>query len=219
MDVVVVSAIKTIAAILEMLADWKTDLLARTYLKIWLFSTNTAIGPTTNLGALTPANYAGYAPITVASLNGPATDAANNGYLTTPEAFFTCSGGGVTNSIFSAGLVANIPGSTAATGTVVTTLGVISAPTVTGGGSGYISAPNVTVLGGGTGAVVTATVAGGVVTALTLVSGGTGYTAATLVIDPPLELVAGALFQAPRPMAVATDALPVVVQLTQPAGS
>jgi hypothetical protein len=218
MDIVVCAAIKNIAAILEMLSDYKTDLLARGYLKIKLFSTAVPIGPSTLLTGLTECNFSGYAPFTVSTINGPAVDSVLNGYLAVQGAYFQNNGGGVGNQVYSAALVSQVPGTTAATGTVTTTGGVISAPVITAPGSGYTSAPNVTVLGGGTGAVITATVVGGVVTALTLVSGGTGYTAATIVIDPPLEIIAGALLPNPMPMNNSSQALPLGLQITLQSG-
>jgi hypothetical protein len=54
--------------------------------------------------------------------------------------------------------------------------GVITAITVTNGGSGYVAAPNITVVGTGAGAVAESTIANGSVTAITVISGGQGYT-------------------------------------------
>jgi hypothetical protein len=219
MDVVVVNAIRSVISVLAMMAAWKTALLARTYLAVKLFKTNTAIGPTTALGALSEADYSGYAPLVVASLNGPAIDSASIAYLTTPELFFTHNAGPVGNQIYSAGLVGTIAGGVQATGTVGVTGGVVDTPAVTLGGSGYLSSPQVTVSGApGVGAIVTATVVAGVVTAITVVAGGTGYVAPTLVIEPPVELIAGSMLLSPRPMNISTDALPVVLQQNLPAG-
>lgn len=67
----------------------------------------------------------------------------------------------------------------AATATV--DAGVVTAVTVTNGGSGYTEAPDVVFTGAGTGATGTATVVDGVVTAVTVSAGGTGYTTAPAV--------------------------------------
>ena len=123
---------KTFAACLELLGIYQADLLARTYCAIWLFSTNTPIAAGTELSDLTPATYPGYAPIPVTVINGPDFNQGTNlAYLTTAEAYFTCAGGGSGNQVYSAALVATIPGSTQATGTVTTTGGEISLPVVT----------------------------------------------------------------------------------------
>ena len=212
MDTVLLSTFKMLTELLTILGLWKTNILTRTPV-IKLFKTSTPITDTTLLSALTECDFSGYAPSAVATINGPAIDQTGNAYLTAALAYFANDGGGTGNQVFSAALVAEIPGSTQATGTVTTTAGVVSAPVITLAGAGYVTAPKVTVLGGGTGAVITATIAGGVVTALNLVSGGTGYTAATIVIDPPYEIIAAQNLASPVPMNVATDALPLVLQL------
>jgi uncharacterized protein (TIGR02217 family) len=62
-----------------------------------------------------------------------------------------------------------------ATATVVG--GVVTAITLTNGGTGYTSAPTVVITGGGgTSATATATVAAGAVTGFTVTNGGSGYT-------------------------------------------
>lgn len=132
-----------------------------------------------------------------------------NGGLQTFQPTGSDVGAIATNSV----VVCQIPGTVQAAGTVTTTAGVVSLPVISTPGAGYLVAPLVTVLGGGTGAVITATISGGVVTALTLVSGGTGYTAATIVIEPPLQIVAFNNFAAPVPLTNPLQALPLISQL------
>lgn len=213
MDVVLANMTKSIVGMIQMMALWIVGLLAGAQLQVRLYTGGTTIAPTTTLASLTEANFSGYAPITVSALSAAAVDNAGIVYTVSNLVQFRNNGGGVGNSITNACIVATIPGSTQATGTVTTTAGVISAPVITAAGSGYLTTPSVTIAGGGTGASITATVAGGVVTALTLVSGGTGYTTATIVIDSPLQIVGFYNFPSPRPMNIATDLLPEVQQL------
>jgi len=220
MDVSVVSTVKSNQSILDMLNDWKTDLLARTNLLLRLGKGNTTIQPGTPLNALEEADFSGYSAETVSALTGPALDqGTGSGYLTTNLCSFQQNGGAVGNIIYSAYITSDIDGGVEATGTVTTTYGVISNPIVTAGGSGYLYPPKVTVLGGGTGARVTATIVGGVVVDLVLEDGGTGYVGATLVIDPPIELIAGGMLESPWPMQGITDFLATVAVLNNPAGS
>jgi hypothetical protein len=73
-----------------------------------------------------------------------------------------------------------------ATATASRTGNVVSAITVTSGGSGYSSVPAVTFSGGaGTGAAATAVVTGGVVTSINVTNGGSGYTT-----DPTVAIAA-----------------------------
>lgn len=220
MNLVFGIAIRTVITAFAMAQAWKAALMDRTYKVVKLYKTNVPIGATTNVNNLVEADYNGYAPVAVASFNGPAIDSANNAYITTPEAFFQKTAGGTNNQIFSAGLVGNISGATTATGTVTTTTGVISAPVITLAGDGYLAAPKIKVLGGGTGAVVVATIdSNGAVDSLTLVNGGSGYTAATLDIEPPVELLGGFTFPSPMPMTAGTDAIAVAIQQNIPSGA
>ncbi|MGD0017320.1 MAG: putative Ig domain-containing protein, partial [Verrucomicrobiia bacterium] len=70
---------------------------------------------------------------------------------------------------------------TQATGTAVVDH-VVSAITVTNGGSGYLAAPTVTISGGGgSGATAEAIVSGGAVTSIAVINGGSGYTNAPTI--------------------------------------
>lgn len=62
--------------------------------------------------------------------------------------------------------------------TPVVNAGVVTAVTVTNGGTGYANGQALAFAGAGTGAEGTVTVVNGVITAVTLTSGGTGYTTA-----------------------------------------
>ncbi len=220
MNIQLVNGVRTNTAQLEMMVDWKTELLARSELRLRLFANNVAFSPSNPVSAYTEANYAGYAPITVTGINGPNLDQTQNCYMESIVGNFQCSGLGATNQIFGALLTGTLAGGTEATGTVVAAAGVITSATVTDAGSGYSFAPNVTVTGAGTGAVITAQVAGGVVTGLTVLDGGTGYTGTpTITIDPPEEVIAGSNLQNPISMALSTDACPVIMVLNLPVGS
>jgi hypothetical protein len=59
--------------------------------------------------------------------------------------------------------------------------GVVTAVTVTAGGSGYIYPPTITLTGAGTGATAVATIFNGAVIAVTVTAGGSGYTTAPTV--------------------------------------
>lgn len=219
MDAVCLSVVRTLVANQEMLSEYATALLARAYLAVVLFSGNQQLNSRSLLQNLQQANYDGYAPIPVTSFFGPSIDQGGNVYLTVPQVYFTHGGGPAQNTIYGAGLVAEIVGTTRATGTATQTGGAITTVAVTGGGSGYTFAPNVRVIDGAgytpiTDAVVTATVVGGIVTALNIITPGAGYVNPTLVIDPPLELIACANTPNPIPMAQSTDALPISLQVT-----
>jgi hypothetical protein len=67
-------------------------------------------------------------------------------------------------------------GGTGATGTVTAAAGVVTAISVTAGGTGYIVPPLVVISGAGTGATAVANIVGGVVVSVTITAGGTGYT-------------------------------------------
>jgi hypothetical protein len=62
-----------------------------------------------------------------------------------------------------------------ATANAVIENGVITAITVTNGGSGYVAAPNITIVGTGAGAVAESEIVNGSVTAITVINGGQGY--------------------------------------------
>lgn len=74
-------------------------------------------------------------------------------------------------------------GGTGAAGEAKVTSGIITAITVTDGGTGYTSTPSVTITGNGTGATATATLTNEAVTSFTVTSGGTGYSTIPTVID------------------------------------
>lgn len=213
MDVLVASIIRTIAGATQALVAWIAVLLTGYGTWCRLIQGGAPVTTASVWGTLTEANYSGYAPVQATTFATPATDSTGNTYSNTAVMEFRNNGGGVGNNVTSSVLVSQITGSTQATGTVTTTGGVVSAPVIVLAGAGYLFPPLVTVLGGGTGAVITATIAGGVVTALNLVSGGTGYTAATIVIEPPLQIVGFFNFPTPRPLNVATDALPLISQI------
>lgn len=211
---------RTVVAARAIADAWKTAFLARSYAAIKLFQTNAVIGPTTTLAGLVEADFDGYSPVSVAALNGPNIDSLNNAYLTTECAEFQCTGNTTPNQIYSVGLVGALAGGTAATATVTTTAGVISAPVITLAGGPYQSPPQITVAGGGTGAKVVATIDGsGAVDTVTVIDGGSGYTAATLVFEPPVELIGGQMLDSAQPMMVSTDALNVTLQQNIPAGA
>jgi hypothetical protein len=67
--------------------------------------------------------------------------------------------------------------------TPVVTGGVVSAVTITAGGSGYTSAPIIQFVGGtGNGATATCTVSGGSIDAVTVTAGGNNYSVAPFVV-------------------------------------
>ena len=213
MDVLALTFGKALAALIQAMTLWTASLLTGFGSQMRLVQTNTPITSTTQWGSPVEANYSGYAPIAISAYEAPGIDPAGNVYSNGGLQVFANNGGGTGNIIYSAVIVAQIPGSTQATGTVTTGAGVVSAPVITLAGAGYLVPPKVTVLGGGTGAVITATITAGAVTALTLVSGGTGYTSATIVIEPPLQIVAFQNFPTPVPLNVATDKLPLIAQV------
>ncbi len=218
MDVVVAMMAKSQIAQQEMLGDYFTDLLARTYLKTALFSSDTQITPTTVLAGLIECSFTGYARQTIASFNGPFIDQASGlAYGTTPELVFRGPTSGSGANVYNCAILGTIPGSVVATATVTTTMGVISAPVITAAGGPYSVPPNITVAGGGTNAVVTCTLNGsGGVDTVTVMDGGSGYTDATLIFDPPVEIVAFNNFANPSQLNVSTDALPLIQYLTVP---
>lgn len=194
----------------DQLAAWKAALLTAT---IWLklFLNEITVSAATVLSDLEEAQAPGYAPIAVTTLNGPFLDASGNAYLTTPEALWTCSGGG-TDLEYGAYLVE----ATGAAATVTFTLssGSYTDPVIGSGGTGYLVAPRVTVTGDtGSGAVLTATITDGVVTAINIINAGTAYTTVTATIEPPLKLVQAVNFPQARPLQLSTDAIPYVLEL------
>lgn len=78
-------------------------------------------------------------------------------------------------------VIADVPATAAATATPTVVRGVITAVTVTAGGSGYVSEPTVTVTGEGSGARLRAVVVAGVVTAIKVLNGGSFYDPADTV--------------------------------------
>lgn len=74
--------------------------------------------------------------------------------------------------------------------TATVTNGVVTAITITNGGSGYTEVPDINIYGEGIGAIATATISGGAVTSITVTNGGTGYVQATtnVVVYPPFSL-------------------------------
>lgn len=203
---------RSFAGVVQALVAWSAALLTGFGIQVRLVTAPAPLDPTIVWSAVTEATYSGYSPIAITSLSSPASQDGQSASIVSPQVIFANDGGGVGNNITAAVVVSQIPGTTQATGTVTTTLGVISAPVITAAGAGYLVTPTVTVLGGGTGAVVTATITGGVVTALNLVSGGTGYTAATLVIDPPLQIVGFYNFPTPVPMTNIFSQIPITAE-------
>lgn len=203
-------AVMMTTSLLDQWTAWKTALLAgELYLK--LFSNDFTVSPGTTLPELTEAVAPGYAPITVSVLNGPYEDESGNAYMTTPEALWTCSGGG--DELEYGAMLVQSTGA-AATGTATGAGGNYETTTVTGGGTGYLTPPRVTVTGAtGSGAVLVAVLTAGVVTSITIVSPGTGYTTYTYTIEPPLKLVVAANFSPARPLQQVTDAIPFVLEL------
>ena len=215
MDVQVLDPVRTTAGLVDTLAAWKIALLAAPALVVKLFKTNVMITQITLLSALSEADYAGYVPVTISSLDGVFVDGAGTAWLNTPVALFVCAGGGTTNTIYSAGLCEST--GAAATATATQAGGVVDAITVTSGGSGYQAPPSVVVTDAtiGTGARAHAVLTAGVVTSIVIDAGGSGYTGPIITIEPPVRLLAGRMLANPLPMALATDAIPVVMELLQ----
>lgn len=197
------------ASLLDQWASWKADLLA-SGITMKLFVNDITIAASTELTALIEADSPGYAPFAITVLNGPALDGAGNAYMTTNQAFFVTTGGG-DDLCYGAYVVLDTGAAATATFTLVG--GAYTLPVVTSGGSGYLVPPKVTVTGDdGTGAVLEAVLTDGVVTSITIVSPGVDYTTATATIEQPNRLIAAGNFDTPRPLQVATDAIPVVVE-------
>lgn len=203
-------AVVMTTTLLDQWTAWKAALLGgELYLK--LFSNDFTVAPQTSLADLVEAAAPGYAPITVSSLNGPYLDQSGNAYMTSPEALWTCSGGG--DELEYGAFLAQSTGS-AATATATGAGGVYETTDVTAGGSGYLTVPRVTATGAtGTGATFTAVLTAGVVTSITITNPGTGYTTYLLTIEPPLKLVVAANFSPARPLQQSTDAIPFVMEL------
>ena len=203
---------RTFVGVVQALTAWSVALLAGATIQVRLVTLPVPLTTSTVWSAVTEATYPGYAPLSITSLSVPASQDGVSASIVSPQLIFQYAGVGAGNNITGAVVTNLIPGSTQATGTVTTTGGVVSAPTITLGGSGYLVAPTVRVLGGGTGAVITSTITAGVVTALNLVSGGIGYTAATIVIDPPLEILGFYNFPSPVSMNNPFNQIPITVE-------
>lgn len=203
---------RAFGGVIQALVAWSAAMLTGFGIQMRLTTLPAPLSPTTVWSAVVEPTYSGYAPIDITTLSDPASQDGQSASIVSPQLIFAQNGGPNSDTVTGAVIVSQIPASTRATGTVTTTAGVISAPVITAAGAGYTAAPAVTVLGGGNGAVVTATVVGGVVTALTVVSGGTGYTAATLVIDPPLQVIGFYNFPQPIPMTNAFSQIPITAE-------
>ena len=106
-------------------------------------------------------------------------------FTSAPTISFTGGGGsGATASatVGETNVTVTPPQAAGAVATATVTGGVVTAITITSGGTGYIFAPTISFRGeSDSDAAATATVTGGVVTAITITSGGTGYTSAPTI--------------------------------------
>lgn len=215
MDVFNLIAVSTFAARLAKLEAYLLTLTSAPYVAAKLFQTNIAMTPSTLLAALTEANYSGYAPIVVSSFDGPFLDPAGVAYASTPLLPFSCNGGGVGNTIYTAGLVEST--GAAATATATEVAGALATVTVTAGGSGYLLPPRVTIGDAtiGAGATAHAVLTGGVVTSIVIDTPGSGYTGPTVTLERPVQLIQGFNLQNPAQMAVNTDGLLLTLEIDQ----
>jgi hypothetical protein len=208
------------AVLVQTLNDLKVDLTNNTAVALKLYQNNVTPVDTTLLSAYTEANFGGYAPVTIvtASWNGAYLDPVGRAYMDTGLSVFICNGNAA-NTIYGAILVQDTVGGTRATATCTVSASVVTSITITNSGTGYQIPPIATFSGGGgTGATATFAVnSSGNVSTATITSGGAAYTAApTISLEYPYTLVASYPFPAGVPMALSTDALPVVAPLIIP---
>jgi hypothetical protein len=203
----------------EMCADFKTDLLARTNLKLQLVQNNVTPRPGNTLANFQIANFSGYADFTVSTFSAVALDSNNNAFMTSNIANFACSGAGVSNTIYGSVLVGTPSGGVLATATN-TGSGTGYSPifTIVSGGAGYTAPPPVSLTGAnGAGAAAHSVLnANGSVNEI-IDSAGTGYTTYTVVLGPPLELIKqNVLSTGGISMALSTDQIPTFTQIVVP---
>jgi FtsP/CotA-like multicopper oxidase with cupredoxin domain len=140
-------------------------------------------GPITNADRLAAAQRAAAARAACTVALGPtATPSIANG-LATPD-YFGTSPNYANSPLPTDGAVVGFSGGggTGATATATTVGGVVTAVTVTGGGTGYTSPPAISFLGGtGAGATATATLTGSV-GSISVTTSGSGYTSAPAVV-------------------------------------
>jgi hypothetical protein len=212
-----------IAAALEQLADYITDLEARSVVELWLYNNNVTFTPNMTLSSFSESNMGGYTRFNVLSggFTTPAPDPQWRAYTSTQLAVFTYTGG-QTDTIYGSALVATNPNGVQAVGTATLTSTAVSALAFSNDGSGYAVAPKVTFSGGGgSGAAATVTISNGAIGGYSIITGGTGYTAApTVHIDPPLELiVANQLSQSGIPMSTVGQNVLCTGQIVVPAAA
>ncbi len=143
-----------------MLSSFATTLTSNSAVALKLYNNNVSVQPSTLLSALTETNFGGYAPILIASWNGPYVDVNLQAYILSALAIFTCNGTSSDN-VYGAYLVAD-NGGTRATATATVASSTVSAITIGTAGTGYTIPPVATFSGGGgTGAAATFTLSGG----------------------------------------------------------
>jgi hypothetical protein len=195
----------------------KTALLANSSVQLGLYTNNVTANRNTKLSDLTEATFGGYSRQTISAWDGPYLDPTGNAYLLSPLQVFTCNGSG-SNQCYGA-FLASVNSGVQATATNVGNSGAYaSAFVITNGGTLYETPPKVHLTGAtGAGATAHAVLTGGVVTSIVLDNPGSAYTTYTVVIDPPMSLVAVDPFVQPVGMALATDALPFIQEISIPA--
>jgi len=207
----------------ERLADYVTDLLARTNLQLWLTQSNVSPSATNTLANFTIATFGGYAPFNVTSFLAQAVDPGNNAYTTSQINAFACNGVGAGNSIYGNLLVGTPVGALAATATNTGNLtGYSPVFTIVDAGLGYTAPPVVSLTGAsGTGAAAHSVLnANGSINEIILDTAGTGYTTYVVVIAPPMELIKhNVLSTSGIAMALSTDVLTTYTQLIEPSNA
>jgi hypothetical protein len=182
-------------------------LTASSLVQMGLYTNNIVPGRDTTLSTLNEATFGGYGRTTIAAWDGPYVDATGNSWITSGLQVFTADGTS-SNQIYGSFLARENAG-VHATATNAGNAGAYAALfTITNGGTLYESPPKVRLTGAtGSGATAHAVLTAGVVTSIVLDTPGSAYTTYTVVIDPPMSLVAVNQFTAPIGMSLPTDAI------------
>ena len=207
----------------EILADYITDLEARSSVELWLYQTNVAPAPGNTLAHILEATFSGYTRATIASWGVIGVDTSNNAFSTAGLQTFACNGGGVNNSVYGSALTATVEGGLQASATN-TGSGTGYSPifTIVDAGAGYTAAPKVSLTGSaGSGAAAHSVLnANGTVNSIVLDSAGVGYSSYTVVIDEPYELIKqNVLSSTGISMSQSTDLISTYTQLIQPSNA
>lgn len=211
----------SVASAKSKLADFITDLNARTNVRLQLYQNNVAPSPTNTLAAFILANFGGYADATIASWSAVNVDTNNNAYASSALITFQANGNAPANTIYGSILVGTPSGALQASATNSGNgTGYSPIFTIVAGGLGYTAPPPISLTGAtGAGAAAHSVLnANGSLNEIILDSAGSGYTTYTVVIGPPLELIKqNVLANAGISMSLSTDAIQTYTQLIEPA--